>query len=302
MGMNYSDDEIADFREAGKITSKAREHGRKLIKVGARMVDVCDEIDRFVVESGADLAFPSQISLNDCAAHYGAADDDSIVFSEKHLAKLDLGAMINGAVGDTAVSVDLSSDGKFSNLIEASRDALDRAIKIVKPGVFTSQIGKEIEYAATSRGLKPIRNLSGHGIGIFDLHSFPSIPNYDTGDKVEVVEGMTFAIEPFVTDGAGLVTEKGASELFMMEGKASVRSNITREFMKKAERFKGLPFARRYIDREIGAPKVNFALKELKSRGVLHEFPPLLDKKGGNVAQSEHTVLVTEKGCDILTI
>ena len=63
-----------------------------------------------------------------------------------------------------------------------------------------------------------------------------------------------------------------------------------------------MPFARRYIDREIGAPKVNFALKELKSRGVLHEFPPLLDKKGGTVAQSEHTVLVTEKGCDILTI
>ena len=301
MGMDYSDAELADFREAGKITAKAREFGKKLIKVDEKMVEVCDQIDEFILNEGLDLAFPSQISLNDCAAHYGASFNDSIVFSEKHLAKLDLGSMLNGAVGDTAVSVDLSENGRFKELIEASRDALDRAIRLVKPGVFTSQLGRAISDAATSRGFKPVRNLSGHGIGIYDLHSYPSIPNYDTQENIEIQEGMTFAIEPFVTDGAGFVVERGTPELFMIEGKVSVRSTITRDFLKRAEKFKGLPFARRYLDKEIGKPKVNFALKELSSRGVLHEFPPLMDKAGGNVAQSEHSVLVNEKGCEILT-
>ena len=301
MGMNYSDEEIDSFREAGKITSKAREFGKKLIKRDSKMVDVCNDVDDFILSNGFDLAFPSQISLNDCAAHYGASYEDPIVFNESHLAKLDLGAMHNGAIGDTAVSVDLSKDGKFEYLIKASREALEKAISLVRPGVYTSLIGKAIGDTALSYGFKPVRNLSGHGIGIFDLHSAPSIPNYDTQDKVEIKEGMTFAIEPFITNGAGVVSEKGNAELFMIEGKTSVRSPITRDFLKNANRFKGLPFARRYLDKEMGPARVNFALKELSSRGVLHEFPPLHDKGNGDVAQSEHSVLVTEDGCEILT-
>ncbi|MFW5852773.1 MAG: type II methionyl aminopeptidase, partial [Nanoarchaeota archaeon] len=62
-------------------------------------------------------------------------------------------------------------------------------------------------------------------------------------------------IEPFVTDGAGYVVEKGESGLFMVEKNVPTRSPFTKSFLKSAERFKGLPFARRYIDREMALPR-----------------------------------------------
>lgn len=301
MGKDYTEEQLDDFREAGKITAKARTFGAKRIQIGKAMVDVCDEIDQYIRDQGADLAFPAQISVNEVAAHYGASENDPFIFSDSHLAKLDLGAMINGAVGDSAVSVDVSKDGRYKTLIGASRDALDAGIKTVRAGVFTSEIGKEIEKVILKQGFVPIRNLSGHGIGINDLHGFPSIPNYNSGDNVKLEAGMTIAIEPFATDGAGIVVERGESELFMIDDKKPVRSSFTREFLRHAEKFKGFPFARRYIDREIGKPKVNFALKELYQKRMLEKFPPLIDRDNGIVAQSEHSLLVTEDGCEILT-
>ncbi|MFP4117873.1 MAG: type II methionyl aminopeptidase [Candidatus Woesearchaeota archaeon] len=301
MGKDYTEQELSDIREACRVTAEAREYGKSLIKVGASMVEVCDRIDKFILDKGYGLAFPAQISLNECAAHYGASLDDPIVFSEKHIAKLDLGAMKDGAPGDTAVTIDLSPDGQYKNLLDASEEALRRAISSVKAGVSTSEIGKEIAKVAEEYGCVPIRNLSGHGIGINDLHGSPKIPNYDTGENVLLEEGMTIAIEPFMTDGAGHVIEKGEPELFMLVGRASVRSPITRKVLQKILEFKGYPFARRYLDKTFGKPRVNFAFKELDNLGVLHKFPPLLDKDGGAVAQSEHSVLVTKDGCEILT-
>ncbi|MFW6231129.1 MAG: type II methionyl aminopeptidase [Nanoarchaeota archaeon] len=301
MGYDYTKEQLADFRKAGEVTAKARAYGAELITVGARMEDVCDKIDAFIRDQGCELAFPSQISVNDCAAHYGAAYEDPFVFGEDHLAKLDLGAMVNGAVGDTAISVDLSTNKRYAKLIEAAHQALMNAIAIVKAGVKTSEIGREIERTVGKYGFTPVMNLSGHGIGINDLHGYPSIPNYDTKDEIVLKEGMTIAIEPFVTDGAGFVVERGESELFMLEGKKPVRSPITRNALKVIQRFKGFPFARRYVDRELGKARVNFALRELNNLGILHSFPPLLDKKGGIVAQAEHSILVTKDGCEILT-
>ncbi len=299
--MDYTDKELSDIREASRVTAEAREYGKDLIKTGASMVEVCDRIDKFILDKGYDLAFPAQISLNECAAHYGASLEDPTMFSEEHIAKLDLGAMKDGAPGDTAISVDLSPDGRFKKLIEASQEALRRAITMVKPGVLTSEIGREIAKVAEEYGCVPVRNLSGHGIGINDLHGSPKIPNHDSGEKIPLEEGMTIAIEPFMTDGAGFVVEKGEPELFMLEGRASVRSPITRKVLQRIIGFKGYPFARRYLDKEFGKPRVNFALRELDNLGVLHKFPPLLDKDGGMVAQSEHSVLVTREGCEILT-
>ncbi len=300
MGEGYTQEELDNMRTASRMTSEAREYGKKLIKRGKRMVDVCDEIDSYILEKGFDLAFPSQISLNECAAHYGAMDEDPIILKDQ-LVKLDLGAMYKGAIGDTAISVDLSDDGRYGKLIEAAQECLRRAIEKIKPGIKIGEIGRVIGETAEEYGFTTVRNLSGHGIGIDDLHGEPKIPNYDNGDKQELKEGMTIAIEPFVTDGAGFVEEKGDAELFMLEGKANSRSMFTREFLKNVQKFKGCPFARRYLDRSMGKAKVNFAIKDLYNMGAIHKFPSLLDKDGGAVAQAEHSILVTADGCEVLT-
>lgn len=298
----YTEDELNNFRKAGEITSKAREYGKSLIKVGVKVVDVVDAVDNYIIEQGADLAFPAQISIDNIAAHYGCSYQDDLVFTDDMLVKLDLGAKYDGAIGDTAVSVDLTHDKKYEKLIEASREALNSAIKLVKPGTKISQIGAAIENEIKSRGFKPVRNLCGHGIGINSLHGKPSIPNYDTGEDTKLEEGMTFAIEPFASTGSGHVAEKGEAEIFSISGKKPIRSPITKNVFNEINKLSGgMPFVRRHLDEKFGTSRVNYAINDLSKLGILHQYPPLLDTDNGIVSQAEHSVLVTKEGCEILT-
>jgi methionyl aminopeptidase len=185
-----------DWIKAGKIAAETLEHGRLMIKKGNKLVDVCDACDKKIYELGAIPAFPSQISCNDIAAHFCPEENDETVFDEQ-LASLDVGACLNGAIGDNAVTVDLS--GKYSDLVKASRDALNNALKTVKVGATLGEIGKAIQESIESYGFSPIRNLSGHGLASYNIHDKPSIPNFDTGDDTQLEEGMHIAIEPFAT-------------------------------------------------------------------------------------------------------
>ena len=203
-----------DYIKAGEIAGKARKYGVSLIKGGASWIEVADKIEKKIKELGGELAFPAQMSLNDVAAHQMPSED--IVFKDEVVC-LDVGVHINGYVGDTACTVDLS--GKNSKLVEASRKALDEALKLVKPGVEIRKIGAKIHEVITSYGFSPIRNLSGHGLDQYVIHKKPSIPNYDNGDKTKLIEGQVIAIEPFASAGSGVIYESGSANIFMLKGK-----------------------------------------------------------------------------------
>ena len=70
---------------------------------------------------------------------------------------------------------------------------------------------------------------------------------------------------------------------------------ITRTILKEIENFKGLPFTTRWLTKKHHAGKVNFALKELEQMEIIKDFPPLLDKNKGMVAQAEHSFYVDDK-------
>jgi methionyl aminopeptidase len=128
------------YKKAGKIAAEALEFGRQLIKPGVRILDVCIKVDDRIKELGGELAFPTQISCDDTAAHSCPEIDDSSVFN-KQLASIDVGVHINGFIGDNALTVDLS--GENSELVKASREALENALKKVSIGVTLGEIGKE---------------------------------------------------------------------------------------------------------------------------------------------------------------
>ena len=254
-------------------------------------------IEKKIFELGGKLAFPVQISCDEIAAHFCAVEDDSIVF-ENQVVCLDLGVHINGAIGDTAYTIDLS--GKYSDLVKAAQKALEEALKIVAVGTELREIGKIINDTIKGYGFNPVRNLSGHGLGLYDIHTSPTLPNFDNGDKTKLTKDMTFAIEPFSTTGAGIVGEKGHPTVFMMQNKRNVRSPITREVLKEIEIYENLPFAERWLTRKFGA-KANFALRELTQLGMVHQFPPLVETSKGLVAQAEHSIMIDEEGKVIVT-
>jgi len=289
------DPEVRDMlRKAGKINAGAREYGKKLVKVGASLLDVTDKVEEFILKRGGGLAFPTQMSRNDQAAHNCAAHEDKTLFQEGDVVKLDLGVHIDGYVVDSATSINLGGKDQDA-LVKASREALNAAIKTLAPGVAVTAVGKAVQETIEGMGFKPVRNLCGHGIGRYIVHSAPSIPNYNTGDQTKLYDGQLIAIEPFASTGAGLIYEATDAEVFMMVGKKPVRSMITRNVLKEINAFMGLPFTTRWLVRKFSLPQVNYALRDLQNVGILRAYPPLIDKAHGLVSQAEHSIIVGDK-------
>ncbi len=279
------------YIQAGRIAAIARDYGASLIKEGASLLEVTEKVEQKIIELGGEFAFPPQISLNEIAAHYCAEPKDTIIFKKGDIAKLDVGVMIDGYIGDTAITVDLGDNEK---LAEASREALNNAIKIIKPGITISEIGSVIHDTIVKYGFAPVRNLSGHGLSQFVFHDKPSIPNFDTGDRTRLEKGMIIAIEPFASSGAGVIYESGAGNIFSQITRKPVRNIITRQILSEIEKYKQMPFTTRWLTKKFPEPKVNFALRELLQLGVIRSYPPLPDQRKGLVSQAEHTVIVEE--------
>ncbi len=291
-------EDLEKWRKACSISAAALEYGISLIKKGALVIEVCDAVDAKIMALGAKPAFPAQISLDHVAAHYCCPHDDKTML-DAQVAKIDVGAHVDGIPGDTAATVDLS--GEHSELVKASRNALNAAIKLVRPGVKLSAIGEVIQSEITSFGFSPVRNLSGHGVGRFELHAKPTVPNFNNNDPTELKAGQIIAIEPFATDGEGIVIEGGNAEVFMQTAHKQVRDITARQILAEIEAYENLPFAKRWLIAKFQPIKVEFALRQLQQLGALHAFPPLLEKARGLVSQAEHTLLVTDSGCEILT-
>ena len=292
--MNVLEGDFKDWDKSGLIAGTALEFGRKLIKRGTKMWDVTLAVEEKIKSLGGDLAFPVQINFNEFAAHDCAHHNDERVFKEGDVVKLDCGVTVNGAVGDNALTVCLNP--VYDDLTKASKEALQNAIKMCIPGNTTAQIGKSIQETIESYGYKPVRNLSGHGIGIYKYHTTPNIPNIDIGKGVELKEGQTIAIEPFSTDGEGMIKEYGDAEVFCMHSKKPVRSLIARNVSSELMKFKNMPFAiRQVVNSKLTENSVKYGLKELQMVGAVTAYPPLREVKGGMIAQFEKSIIVADK-------
>jgi len=285
-------EDFDNIRKAGKIAAEALEYGKSLIKPGKSLLEVSELVEKKIEELGGKPAFPAQISMDSIAAHYCAEPDDKNIF-DKQVCSLDVGVHVDGFIGDTAGTVDLS--GNFKDLVKASEEALKEAIKIVQIGTKVNQIGKVIQETISGFGFSPIKNLTGHGLSKFNIHDKPTIPNFDTGDETELEKGMIIAIEPFATDGAGMIYERDQGNIFSLIKKKPVRSQFAREALKIIETYNNLPFTTRWLAKKMSLPKVNFALRELLKNEIIRPYPPLSEKNKGIVSQAEHSLIIDDK-------
>jgi methionyl aminopeptidase len=280
------------YIQAGKIAAQSLRYGASLIKVDGSVLEVTELVEKKVLDLGGEFAFPPQISMNDIAAHYCAHPDDDLKFKKGDLAKLDVGVMIDGYIGDTAMSVDL---GGHEKLVEASRKALENAINVVRPGVTLGEVGRAIKDTITGYGYSPVRNLSGHGLGQYLFHDKPNIPNFDTGDKTILQKGQAIAIEPFATDGAGIIYESSNATVFSQMNRRPVRNPISRDILKAVESYRNMPFTTRWLVKKFPVAKVNYGLRDLQQQGIVYAYPPLPDQSHGFVSQAEHTLIVDDE-------
>ncbi|PSQ65352.1 MAG: type II methionyl aminopeptidase, partial [Halobacteriales archaeon SW_9_67_24] len=213
--VDLSSAQYENHREAGEILAQVREEAAERVEVGASHLELAEWTEERIRELGGEPAFPVNISIDEEAAHATPSADDSSTFGEEMI-NLDIGVHIDGWLADTAITVDLSG---HADLAEAPEAALDAALDLVEPGVETGEIGAAIEEVIDDYGYNPVVNLTGHGLGRWDQHTPPNIPNRAVSQSVELEAGDVVAVEPFATDGGGKVSEGSDEQIFALDRK-----------------------------------------------------------------------------------
>jgi methionyl aminopeptidase len=290
---DYNLEEIESYKKAGEIAVQTREHARKIIKKGMKLLDIARAIEAEIKRLGGEQAFPVNLSIDDVAAHYHPTIEDET--KAGGLLKVDIGVHINGFIADSAFSIDLSDDGRHKELIKASEDALENALEILNKNPSLNEIGRIIQDSIEKKGFSPIINLSGHGLDSYNVHSGVTIPNYANGNMNKIENGA-YAIEPFATTGEGKVYDGNSSNIFAVINVRGVRGVTAKKILEYViEKYKTLPFSLREMQEKFGA-MARLAMKELEQAGIVHNFPQLIEKSHKPVSQAEHSFIKTPDG------
>ena len=208
-GHTKTPEQVEKIRAAGKIAAKAI----ALVGQNAKPGITTDELDRIAHEyMVSEGAYPSTLgyrgfpkscctSLNEVICH-GIPDDTILIDGD--ILNVDITAYKDGFHGDTNATFLIGNVAeKVVQLVERTRQSLDRATAAVMPGRPINVIGRTIESYAKRFNYGVVRDFTGHGIGEA-FHSGLVIPHFDAApnysNTMEV--GMVFTIEPMLTLGS----------------------------------------------------------------------------------------------------
>ena len=198
---------IEAMREASRIAADALQEAGRAVAPGV----TTDEVDRVAHEYMCDHgAYPSTlgyrhfpksccVSLNEIICH---GIPDTTVIEDGDIVNIDVTAYKNGVHGDTNATFlagDVAEEHRL--LVERTKNAMDRAIKAVKPGREINVIGRVIESYAKRFGYTVVEDFTGHGVGT-TFHNGLAVLHYDNPQNTTLLEpGMTLTIEPMINLG-----------------------------------------------------------------------------------------------------
>jgi len=206
MENNYLE-KFEKMRAAGKLASKTLDMITNYVNEGISTDKIDELCYEFIKDNGGHSAplyykgYTKSLctSLNHVVCH-GIPSDRTL--NEGDILNIDVTAIVDGYHGDTSR---MFSVGKISikakNLIETTYEAMNKSIKILKPGIKLGDIGHEIQSCVEEKGYSVVKDFCGHGISNV-FHEQPNILHYgkkNTG--IELVPGMTFTIEPMINEG-----------------------------------------------------------------------------------------------------
>ena len=304
---------MESYIQSGKLASKIRDEASKMIKEGTLVLDLVEYVESEILKSNAQIAFPCNVSINEVAAHYTSPINDKTTFKAGDMVKLDLGAMVDGYIADSAITVVASGNidenytqdeiNLHEEIIEASDAGLEAAIATARAGIEVSKIGAAVHEAISEYKLNPIFNLTGHSLEQYNLHAGISIPNYDNNDGYILEEGQAIAIEPFATNGEGIVNDAPGQYIFSYIANNPFRMRSTQKVLKYIQHnHQYVPFSGRWITDEFGERKGAIALKQLSDAMAIYPYAPQREKQDCFVSQKEHTVIIEKEGCTVTTI
>lgn len=203
--------ELASMQAAGRVNALALVAAVNVIRPGVTTGDIDAAAAEVLRLHGAGSAFKGYpgpypypaatcVSLNQELVH-GIPGKRRV--KEGDIVSIDCGAVVDGFVGDSALTVgvgEVSPDAQ--RLIDVTFAALGVGIAAMKIGNRTGDVGAAIQAYVEARGFSVVREYTGHGVGRA-MHEDPQVPNYGkAGTGLPLKAGMTIALEPMVLAGS----------------------------------------------------------------------------------------------------
>ena len=195
------------MRRAGSIVGATLALLRASVEPGLTTKDLDNIAYKEIVRHGGKptfkgyRGFPASIcaSVNEEIVH---GIPGKRVLKEGDIIKMDVGATIDGFIGDAAISVAVGEVAiEATELMDATRLSLEEGIKAAIPGNRIGDIGAAVQKYGESKGYGVVREFVGHGVGRF-LHEDPQVPNYGRPGLGPLLRtGMCIAIEPMLNLG-----------------------------------------------------------------------------------------------------
>jgi methionyl aminopeptidase len=208
MIIGKSQKEIDKMRASGQLVGRVLQELRALVAPGITTLEVDRAAEKMIRDGGAlptfkgYNGFPFSIcaSVNEQVVHGFPSQYE---LKEGDIFSIDVGATLDGFVGDTATTVPV---GRVSEdrlrLMRVTEECLQLGIEQCRAGNHLGDIGFAVQSYAEAEGYSIVRDYVGHGIGR-QMHEDPQIPNYGKpGKGPKIKKGYVFALEPMVNMGS----------------------------------------------------------------------------------------------------
>lgn len=217
--------EVEKIRIAGKLASEVLDMITPFVVSGANTLELNDICHDFMLTKQDSIpatlgyrGFPKSIctSVNQVICH--GIPNEKKILRNGDILNIDVTVIKDGWFGDTSRMFFIGEPAPHAKrLVEITRECLYKGIEAVKPGAHLGDIGHAIQMHAEKNYYSVVREYCGHGIGA-SFHEEPQILHYgNEGAGAEIVEGMTFTIEPMLN--AGKATTKLKSDGWTVETK-----------------------------------------------------------------------------------
>lgn len=201
-------EQIEGIRKSSAINNGALDLVGKTIKEGMSTEEINKIVHDYTVAQGGIPAplnyegFPKSVctSINEEVCH-GIPSED-IILKSGDIINVDVSTILDGYYSDASrmfMIGDVSEEAK--NLVEVTKECLDKGIEAAKPWGFLGDIGAVIQEHAEKHGYSVVRDFGGHGVGV-QFHEDPFVYHYGKkGEGMILVPGMIFTIEPMINQG-----------------------------------------------------------------------------------------------------
>lgn len=313
----FSPQIIDKYKAAAEIANRALAAVIEQGVVGKKIVDLCAFGDKFITDNVASIynnvkvekgiAFPTCVSLNNCAGHFSPLLNDTTVIAEGDLVKVDLGVHIDGyasVAAHTYIAGATSAaavTGRKADVICAAHYAAEAALRLIKPGKKNTDVTEAIEKVAAVYGCQPVEGVLSHQMKRFVIDGNNVILGKATldqkVDEFEFEEKQVYGLDIIISSGDGKVKELETRVTVFkraVEQQYLLKTKAARQLLNEvAAKFPTFPFSLRSLDDEKTA---RLGIVECVRHQLMQPYPCMFEKPGEYVAQFKFTVLVLPSG------